>query len=74
MLATGNQTGYMGHIDHQVSADFVSDLAEALPVPDARIGGATGDDQLGLVRAGLFGNRRPCRAGCRLRAHRRKRR
>ena len=52
MLATGNEAGDMGHVDHQVGADAVGDLAEALPVPDTGIGGAAGDDQL---RPGFFG-------------------
>ena len=56
MLATGNETGDVCHVDHQVGADFIGDLAEALPVPDTGIGGAAGDDQLRLMGAGLFGN------------------
>ncbi|ENN85865.1 hypothetical protein RHSP_17832 [Rhizobium freirei PRF 81] len=52
MLATGNEAGDVGHVDHQIGADAVGDLAEALPVPDTGIGRATGDDQL---RLGFFG-------------------
>ena len=39
----------MGHVDHQVGADFVRDLAEPGPVPDPAVGGAAGQDKLGLV-------------------------
>ena len=52
MRAAGDEAGNVRHVDHQIGADRVGDLAEALPVPDARIGGAAGKDQLrlGLVR------------------------
>ena len=46
----------MGHVDHQPGADRVGDLAEALPVPDARIGGAAGQDQLRLALVRLLLN------------------
>ena len=51
MRAAGDQAGEMRHVDHQIGADLVGDLAEAREVPDARIGGAAGDDQLRLVLA-----------------------
>ena len=46
----------MRHVDHQVGADAVGDLAEALEVPGARIGRAAGDDQLRLHLLGLLGH------------------
>ena len=49
MHAAGDQAGDMRHVDHQIGADRIGDLAETLPVPDARIGGAAGEDQLRLV-------------------------
>ena len=49
MLATGNETGNVGHVDHEIGANRIGDLAEALPVPGAGIGGATSDDQLRLM-------------------------
>ena len=52
MDAAGDQPGEMRHVDHQVGADRIGDLAEAAEVPDARIGGAAGDDQLRLGLAG----------------------
>ncbi len=42
----------MRHVDHQIGADRVGDLAEAAEIDDARIGRAAGDDHLGPV---LFG-------------------
>ena len=39
----------MRHVDHELRADRVGDLAEALPVDDARVGRRAGDDELGLV-------------------------
>ncbi len=41
----------MRHIHQQQGADFVCDLAETGPVPETRIGGAPGDDELGPVFA-----------------------
>ena len=43
-----DQPGEVRHVDHQIGADRIGDLAEAAEVPDARIGGAAGDDQLRL--------------------------
>ncbi len=56
MNAAGDEAGDVGHVDHEIGADFVGDLAEPLPVPDARIGGAAREDQLGLVLARLGGD------------------
>ncbi|MBA7477379.1 hypothetical protein ES707_12788 [subsurface metagenome] len=47
----------MRHVDQQVRTDAVSDLAETLEVPRARVGGAAGDDQLRLHFLGPAGNR-----------------
>jgi hypothetical protein len=52
MRSAGDQPGDMGHVHHQPGADRVGDLAEPLPVPQPRIGRATGKDQLGLVLMG----------------------
>ena len=49
MRAAGDQAGDMRHVDHQPGPDRIGDLAEPLPVPDPGIGGAAGQDQLGLV-------------------------
>ena len=48
MHATGDETGEMRHVDHEVGADRVGDFAEALEIPGTRIGRAAGDDQLRL--------------------------
>jgi hypothetical protein len=56
MLAAGNEAGDVGHVDHEIGADRIGDLAETLPVPDAGIGGAAGDDQLRLVLLRLAGD------------------
>ncbi|QTK78950.1 hypothetical protein AT6N2_C1164 [Agrobacterium tumefaciens] len=53
MLATGDETGDVRHIDHQVSANFISNFAEALPVPDTGIGGAASKNELRLMFLGL---------------------
>ncbi len=52
MRAAGHEAGEMRHVDHEIGADLVGDLAEAAEVDDARIGRAAGDDHLGPV---LFG-------------------
>ena len=49
MRAAGDESGEMRHVDHQIGADLVGDLAEALEIDDARIGRAAGDDDLRLV-------------------------
>jgi hypothetical protein len=49
MHASGDQTGEMGHVDHQIRPDLVGNDAEAREVEDPRIGRTAGDDQLGLV-------------------------
>ncbi len=52
MHAAGDQPGEMRHVDHEISADLVGDLAEAGEIDHPRIGRAAGDDQLGLVLGG----------------------
>ncbi len=52
MRAAGDEPREMRHVDHQIGADLVADLAEAAEVDDARIGRAAGDDQLRLVLLG----------------------
>ena len=52
MRAAGDQPGEMRHVDHEIGADLVGDLAEARKINDARIGRPTGDDELGLFRLG----------------------
>ena len=49
MRAAGDEAGEMRHVDHQLGADAVGDLAEGAEVDDARIGRAAGDDHLRLV-------------------------
>ena len=51
MHAAGNQPGEMRHVDHQIGADRVGNLAEAAEIDDARIGRAAGDDHFGPVLA-----------------------
>ena len=48
----GDQAREMGHVDHEVGAHRVGDLAEAREVEDPRIGRAAADDQLRLVLLG----------------------
>ncbi len=48
----GDQPGEMRHVDHQIGADRIRDLAELREVDDARIGGPAGDDDLRLVLGG----------------------
>ncbi len=52
MQSRGDQAGEMRHVDHEIGADAVGDLAEAREVDDARIGRAAGDDHRGLVLLG----------------------
>ena len=49
MDAAGDEAGKVRHVDHQLGADAVGDLAEGAEVDDARIGRAAGDDHLRLV-------------------------
>ena len=49
MRAAGDEAGEVRHVDHELGADFVGDLAEAAEVDNARIGRTAGDDHLGLV-------------------------
>ena len=70
MRAAGHEAGEVRHVDHQLGADLVGDLAEAAEVDDARIGRAAGDDDLRpvLLREPLAP--RPCRCGGRRGARR----
>src|SRR5262245_36938440 len=52
MHPSGNETREVWHVDHEVRADRVGDLAETPEVPDARIGGAARDDDLRLRLVG----------------------
>ena len=52
MKPRGDQAGEMRHVDHEIGADAVGDLAEAREVDDARIGRAAGDDHRRLVLLG----------------------
>ena len=45
VLAGGDEAGEVGHVDHQLGADRVGDLAEGGEVELARVGGPAGDDQ-----------------------------
>ena len=45
VLARRDQTGEMGHVDHEDGVDLIGDGAEAGEVDMARIGRAAGDDQ-----------------------------
>ena len=56
MHAAGDEAGEVRHVDHEVGADAVGDLAEALEVPGARIGRAAGDDQFRLHLLGAAGD------------------
>ena len=49
---SGNQTGGVGHVDHEQSTHLVGDFAHALVIPLAAVGRATADDELGLVLQG----------------------
>ena len=46
MRAAGHEAGEVRHVDQELGADFVGDLAEAAEVEHARIGRAAGDDDL----------------------------
>ena len=52
MRAAGDQPGEMRHVDHEIGADLVGDLAEAAEVDNPRIGRAAGDDHLGAMLLG----------------------
>ena len=42
----GDEPGEVGHVAHEQRADLVGDLAEAVGLDRARVGGAAADDQL----------------------------
>ena len=52
MLAAGDQSGEMRHVDQEIGADLVGDLAEARELDEAAVGRAAGDDELRPVLAG----------------------
>ena len=54
--AGGHKTGDMGHVHHQLGANFVGDFAEAGKVDGAGVGAGTGNDGGGLVLAGEGGH------------------
>ena len=47
--AGGDKTGNVSHVDHEVSADGIGDLAELGKIDRAGIGGGAGKDHLGLA-------------------------
>jgi len=49
MGATGDQTGEMRHIDHEIGPDLVGDRTELREIDDARIGRTAGNDQARLM-------------------------
>ena len=51
-----DQARVVGHVDHQLRADFAGDLGELVVRNLARIGARAGDDQLRLVLAGQPGD------------------
>ena len=53
-LLGGDEAGDVGHVDHEVGANLVGDLPEALVLPLAGVGRATGDDEPGLEKEGLL--------------------
>ena len=48
MHAARDEACEVRHVDHEIGADAVGDLAEAFEVPEPRIGRAAGDDQFRL--------------------------
>ena len=52
MDAAGDQAGDVGHVEDVVRANLVCDLAHAGEVPEAGIGAASADDDLGLFADG----------------------
>src|SRR5882757_5011850 len=49
MHAPSDEAGEVGHIDHEISADFVGDRAHAREVEEAWISAATAYDDLWLL-------------------------
>ena len=54
----------VGHVDHQLRADFAGDLGKLVVRNFARIGAGAGDDQLRLVLAGQARDLIEVDAGC----------
>jgi len=52
--ATSDQTGNVSHVDHEVAADLVANLAEALVVDGTAVGRGTGNDDLGSVHESVL--------------------
>ncbi len=55
MGSTGDEAGDVGHIDEEVSADALGDLAHLFEVDDAWVSAGSGGDHLGLLTQGDFG-------------------
>ena len=54
MLAAGNQTGDVRHVDEKNRADRIGDLAQPREIDDARISGRAGGDHRRPDFLGLF--------------------
>ena len=52
MHAAGDEAGEMRHIDHQIGADLIGDLAETAEIDDPRIRRSTGDNDFRPVLLG----------------------
>ena len=51
---SGDQTGNMSHVNHEVGADLVSDLSHAGVIDQAAVGGGASDDDLRSVHEGIL--------------------
>src|ERR1019366_12695 len=47
--AAGNKAGDVGHVEDEGCADFVGDTAHALEIPEAGIGAAASDNDVGFL-------------------------
>ena len=52
VFASGHQARKVRHVDHQLGADFIGDLAQAGKIQLTRIGAVPRDDQLGIAFLG----------------------
>ncbi len=52
MRAAGDEAGEMRHVDHEIGADLVGDLAETAEIDDPRISRTAGDDDFRLMLLG----------------------
>ena len=57
MHARGDEAGDVRHVHEKVGADAIRDLAHALEIDDARVGGRAGGDHLRLILQRLPGER-----------------